>query len=685
MNKAKILLIIAAFALSAVALSSCGQGGTKELPPNAEFDAFDEYDIESGVIVKADAGVVRIRWAEIEGAEKYILYHSQSRYGTYAKVTELDASQTDFTQDEDVYDYFKVTAVMDGEEQEVGTDSTFTPNALIVSQNDDMEAVTSAIETAHAALETGATGQFSARRQALMFLAGDYDLTAKVGYYTSVNGLGEVPTDVTLKKVYVSDKVLGNRNATCTFWRSVENVSVDSGVTWAVSQATSFRRCEVKGSMSLSYGGWASGGFLANSVIEGSVNASTQQQWMTRNTVAREFTGGSFNMVYMGCEGTIGSDVWTQSGGSITNLAETERIAEKPYLYCQGGEYKVFVPYVQENTKGITWADGFTQEPGSSLSLEEFYIADARYDTSDSLNEALEAGRHILFTPGNYLLDEPLEVENDGTVLLGIGYATLKISDENSDAALKVGDVDGVRVADILIDAGKYSKNMAVIGTENGSEHREDPTVLSNLYFRIGGVENVHTQTDTALVIHSDDVIGDNFWIWRADHSLGVAWNDEVTDSGINYGNPAETGIEVNGDRVTCYALMVEHFESYQTIWNGEDGCVVMYQSETPYRVPSQSEWTSPNGKNGCASYKVSDNVKRHRGIGIGIYLVNYGNMLLDSAIEVPEAEGIEMEHLITCSFAAGSGSKIIHVINDYGGTVGYNALGQARVPKYPL
>ena len=46
-----------------------------------------------------------------------------------------------------------------------------------------------------------------------------------------------------------------------------------------------------------------------------------------------------------------------------------------------------------------------------------------------------------------------------------------------------------MRVADILIDAGKYSKNMAVIGTENGAEHRDDPTVLSNLFFRIGGVD----------------------------------------------------------------------------------------------------------------------------------------------------------------------------------------------------
>ncbi len=673
----------AVFALSCAVLAACGGQNEKNDEPN--LSAFYNYPLESGVLVKADGGHAYIRWAEEPGAEKYILYHSPSRFGKYESVVEVPASQTGYETAENVYDYFKVTACVGNDETEIGTCSTFSENSLIIGPDDDMAAVQSVIDDVHSRLETAQSGQFSTQRAAFLFLGGDYGLTAKVGYYTSVNGLGKVPSDVSLDGVYVSDRVLSNRNATCTFWRSVENIGVRSDVVWSVSQATSFRRSKVEGDLSLSYGGWASGGFLANSVVTGSVHGSTQQQWMTRNTEAKSFDGGAYNMVYAGCEGEIGSDTWTETGGKVTNLERTGPVAEKPFIYRNGEEYCVLVPHVREDTKGITWKEG--ADEGESIPLDRFYIADARYDTSATLNAALDEGKHLLFTPGIYILEAPLDVKIEGTVLLGIGYATLKIGDGNSSAAIRVEDVGGVRIADILVDAGRFSKNMVVVGTENAkADHRTDPTVLSNLYLRIGGAENRHTETESALVIHSNDVIGDNFWIWRADHSQGVAWEDEETDNGINYGNPAQTGVEVNGARVTCYALMVEHFEDFQTLWRGEDGYVVMYQSETPYRVPDQLYWTSHNGKkNGCASYKVDDGVTRHRAIGIGIYLVNYTNMTLDSAIEVPEGSGIEMEHLITCSFAAGESAGITHVINDYGGKVGASGAANARVPKYPV
>lgn len=680
--KKQILMASAVLAIAASALAGCG--GESSFDP---FDAFSDYSVESGVLVKADGEEVRIRWNAEPNAEKYVLSHAESRYGVYERVGEVSSDATEFTSRENVYDYFKVTAIVDGAEKELGANSVFGENALIIGENDDMTAVAGEIESTHAHLETAAEGQFSSRRAAFLFLPGTYDLTAKVGYYTSVSGLGKIPTDVSLAGVYVSDKVLSNRNSTCTFWRSVENVAVRAGVVWSVSQATSFRRAKVQGDLSLSYGGWASGGFLANTVVTGSVHGSSQQQWMTRNTAAKAFDGGSYNMVYAGCEGQIGSDDWSVLSGSVTNLETTEKIAEKPFLYRDGEGYSVFVPSVEENTKGVTWEGGLERENGVSLPLAKFYIANAHYDTSASLNAALKSGRHILFTPGNYTLDDPLEVQRDGTVLFGLGYATLKIGDQNDDSALKIADVGGVRVADLLVDAGLQSENMVVVGSDKSKkDHRDDPTVLSDLYLRIGGVENVHTETDTALCIHSDDVIGDNFWIWRADHSLGVAWDDTADEAGnISFGNPAKTGVEITGDRVRCYGLMVEHFEDYQTLWKGEDGLTVMYQSETPYRVPSQEDWMSHGGeKRGCASYKVDDGVSRHRAIGIGVYLVNYSDVTLDSAIEVPEREGIELSHLITCSFAAGKSASITHVVNDRGAMVG-NGAPAARVPKFPF
>lgn len=619
-----------------------------------------------------------LRWAKVDGATGYRIYRADSRFGTYKKVTESDVTETRYLISSKAFAYYKVMAVKDGEETAVGEPTcAFSDNTLIVSTDDDMSAVQEYIDTVHEGLESGSRGQFSSERFALMFLPGEYpEIKAKVGYYTSVCGLGEVPTDVTVKSIYVSDKVLSNQNATCTFWRSTENLTANSNTTWAVSQATSMRRMQINGDLALSYGGWSSGGFLANSYVTGSVSPGSQQQWMSRNDEWGRWpsNSGSHNLVFSGCGENTPTDGWSDGTRRVTNIDKTEKMAEKPFLLANdAGGYSVFVPQVATNTKGISWKKGLAYEPGVSVPLSQFYVANALIDTDKTLNAALAAGKHILLTPGQYMLEEPLQVKKADTVIMGLGYATLKISDTNKKGAIEVAEADGVRLADLLVDAGAYSKNMVVVGEEGKNvSHARNPIVLSNIYLRVGGVANVHTETETALAIYANDTLGDNFWIWRADHSRGVAWEDtEDAEGNISYGNPVDVGLYVGGDNVFCYALMVEHCEGYQTYWKGENGMTVMYQSETPYRVPEQSAWMSPNGKNGYASYKVDDGVKNHRAYGIGIYLVNYSGVSLDSAIEVPETDGIYMYHLVTCKFSAEGGSRIHNVINNTGSWVG--------------
>ncbi len=55
-------------------------------------------------------------------------------------------------------------------------------------------------------------------------------------------------------------------------------------------------------------------------------------------------------------------------------------------------------------------------------------------------------------------------------------------------------------------------------------------------------------------------VVGDNFWLCRADHGRGPGWTS----------NPNKHGLIVNGDNVTLYGLFVEHCQEYQTTWNGK-------------------------------------------------------------------------------------------------------------------
>ena len=78
----------------------------------------------------------------------------------------------------------------------------------------------------------------------------------------------------------------------------------------------------------------------------------------------------------------------------------------------------------------------------------------------------------------------------------------------------------------------------------------------------------------------------------------------------------------VNGDDVTATGYFVEHFQEYNSVWNGERGRVILFQNELPYDPPSQADWTADDGTLGWAGYKVADDVKEHRLSGGGVYVV---------------------------------------------------------------
>ena len=115
-----------------------------------------------------------------------------------------------------------------------------------------------------------------------------------------------------------------------------------------------------------------------------------------------------------------------------------------------------------------------------------------------------------------------------------------------------------------MFDAGpQNSYALLQVGTRGVSNGRTDPaypTLLADVFFRIGGPHL--GKATTSLMVNSDDVILDHIWAWRADHGAGVGW--EL--------NTADTGVIVNGDHVTAYGLFVEHYQKYETIWNGEYG-----------------------------------------------------------------------------------------------------------------
>jgi len=169
--------------------------------------------------------------------------------------------------------------------------------------------------------------------------------------------------------------------------------------------------------------------------------------------------------------------------------------------------------------------------------------------------------------------------------------------------------------------------------------------------------------TTNCVTINANDVLGENLWLWRADHGAG--------SSPIWTGNPSDSGLVVNGDNVTIYGLFCEHHEKFQTLWNGNWGRVYFYQSELPYDAPSQAAW-SHDGVNGYASYKIADSVASHQAYGLGIYGVfNSSTTACFNVIETPtNAPQVNLHHMIMVYITGQSGSEMTHVINGTGNTL---------------
>src|SRR5438874_5425109 len=269
--------------------------------------------------------------------------------------------------------------------------------------------------------------EFGQQRYALLFKPGSYGskthpLNFKVGYYTSVAGLGLSPGDVVINgSVYVRNQCFGPDNciALDNFWRSLSNLTINvntptfgcySGEFWAVSQAAPMRRVQVNGFATLmdycTGPSFASGGFIADSAFDGStvVNGS-QQQWFTRNSRLDGWSNGVWNQVFSGVTGAPATCF--PCGNPYTTLATSPVTREAPYLYLDStGSYNVFVPSVQHNSTGTTWSSGPT--PGTSLPISSLFIAKPA-DSTARITSAVASGTNLSQSLGAYYLDQANE------------------------------------------------------------------------------------------------------------------------------------------------------------------------------------------------------------------------------------------------------------------------------------
>ena len=544
----------------------------------------------------------------------------------------------------------------------------FGPNVLVFDPSMSSQAIQKQIDAVYA---VQGHNEFSSQRNALLFFPGSYSVNLPVGFYTEVIGLGASPNETKISGNMHADANHEHNNATTTFWRAAEGLSVEPAggtMQWAVSQAVSLRRMHVRGDLVLhQHRGWASGGWMSDSLVDGNVDSGSQQQWISRNCDWKSWTGSNWNMVFVG---VVNPPAGAWPDPPYTNVAQTPVVREKPFLQVNAaGEFSVRVPELHSDSVGITWRSGETA--GETIPIAQFYIARPDRDTAETINAQLAGGKNLILTPGIYELSAPIRVTRPHTVVLGLGFATLR--PVKGTAAMMTADVDGIEIAGLLIDAGpNESPVLLEVGPEGSrARHAKDPIALHDIFFRVGGAGVGRAKVN--LRINSSDTLVDHTWIWRADHGDGVGWDLNTSDNGL----------VVNGNDVTIYGLFVEHHQKFQVLWNGNGGRTYFYQSEIPYDPPNQASYTSAPSVNGWASYKVADGVTRHEAWGLGIYSVFiYPDVVLTRAIETPKSPGVRFHDMITV--ALGNHGEISHVIDDAGAATAMNPRVTPKLTNFP-
>jgi len=564
---------------------------------------------------------------------------------------------------------------------------------------------------------------FSSERKAILFEPREepYRVDVQVGYYVQVAGLGasagdvkfDDATDGTSKKgpycpgyFNSSGKILTTLD---TFWRSAENFSniTKAGQLWAVSQAAPIRRIHsVNGLLLHDKGAMASGGHFANVQVDnGEIAFGSQQQYC-----ARSLTVGANGAVKLGAWSNVFVDTVAPEGSleSTPNCTSTVNVPTTTVEKCfvametvEDGSKKYFLhvprPRIRSGDSPAPLGADLTGATDDKRPFENVYVAlsdvgdDIDYDVARKINIALRQGKDVVLSPGIYHLKEPIHIVKNNQVLLGIGMATLTAPTNGEPCIQVAAGTEGVRVGGIMFAASRIKKGLFSPKTtafiEFGKEGEKDagnptnPGVLTDIFCRVGGDLDREVSTDVMVRIHQGNVIGDNLWLWRADHTeLAAGESPNFPDMGLDYHQvvmgecPGKTGLEVNGDNVVIHGLAVEHTTEDQVVWNGNDGQVYFYQCELPYDVDQNF------GAKNFAGFRV--NGKNHRLGGAGVYsnFRDY-NVLSKTGIVHPNAFDASMvinPYIVHLN----NGGRIMTVVSDgfsYGGGPALAKAGPIR------
>jgi len=531
-----------------------------------------------------------------------------------------------------------------------------------------------------------ASRHFVEDRSAILFAPGVYHgIDVQIGYYVQLAGLGARAEDVVFKDCEFGPycpalrkwELIGGHPGLSldTFWRVAENYKTEAknGQLWAVSQAAPIRRVHVVGDLNLhDAGAQASGGHMANCIVEGNLSFGSQQQWCSRSVTmngGHDFT--VYSSVFVDCVGGPKESFLQPKDGNLHTAVTVDVpnvTVEKPFVVMKEDKktFELRVPSPRFPKDGQANGADLIGTNDDVRDFTNVRIAVSNnpedgqpdLDVANKINHALKEGKDIILSPGMYHLSKPLEVIANNQVILGLGLATLVAPKDGSPCIKVSANTEGVRLAGMMFEASnipdKKDRNFTSSFIEFGEEGRSDdgnpenPGVLTDIFARVGGSSlDRSVSTDVMIRIHSGNVLGDNLWLWRADH-VALADGEPANVDGLDYHQttvgevPVGTGLVVTGNDVTIHGLAVEHTTEHQVIWKGNKGNVQFYQCELPYDVNEDF------GTHGYRGYKV-EAASHHTAGGAGVYS-NFRDFSVPvkTAIEHPSSDHINFVNPFT-------------------------------------
>ncbi len=314
----------------------------------------------------------------------------------------------------------------------------------------------------------------------------------------------------------------------------------------------------------------------------------------------------------------------------VAYQATTPYRIEKPFLFIRNEDQKLYlgIPKLHRNSLGVHH-EAMNETERVPISVDKAQSKVAVFtprDSIDAIQEAVHRGCHIVLNPGTYRWNKTLHIHCHNQVVLGIGMATIQAPNDGSPCIFVAPDAQGVRISGLSLEASDISiyegSTLLQWGDpdNNTAGSAENPGAIHDLFCFVGGRSLVRTvSVETMVKIYANHVIGDNLWLWRADHvklQPGEQPNKpELSEYHVTeYGEcRCDRGLAVFGSHVTMYGLAVEH--TYQDLveWHGQHGAVYFYQSELPYDVPGSVFQNVV----GYRVHKVADD---HVAKGIGVY-----------------------------------------------------------------